>query len=80
MDIIKVAQSNLKSILDEATFEINACLEHPTTDGALDRLSKAVMKYAYTKTQMETLFKLQGEVQKSQQQEEAPEEPKKDEA
>ncbi len=55
MDIIKVAQSNLKSILDEATFEINACLEHPATDGALDRLSKAVMKYAYTKTQMETL-------------------------
>ena len=62
MDIISVTQSKLKSILEEATFELNSCLEQPTASGSLDGFSKAIQKYSCTLLQLENLFKLQQQI------------------
>ena len=62
MDIINVAEAKLKVAVNEATFEINACLQEPTTKGSLDRFSKAVQKYTHARSQVETLAKLKDQV------------------
>lgn len=66
MDIITTARSRLKASLDEATFELNSCLEKPTEDGSLGRFSKAVHKYTNTMMQIETLHKLQQEIEQAE--------------
>ena len=74
MDIISVAESKLRSTLDEATFELNACLEQPAVKDSLDRFSKAIQKYTYTRMQLETLFKLKQQAQEASLQTDATEE------
>ena len=66
MDIITAARSRLKASLDEATFELNSCLERPTEDGSLVRFSKAIHKYTNTVLQIETLHKLEQEIKQAE--------------
>ncbi|SVB43070.1 uncharacterized protein METZ01_LOCUS195924 [marine metagenome] len=66
MDIISAAQSKLRSTLNEATFELNSCLDQPAVNGSLDRFSEAIQKYTCTLMQLETLFKLQQQTQKAE--------------
>tara|TARA_B100000929_G_scaffold223473_1_gene179855 strand:- start:279 stop:527 length:249 start_codon:yes stop_codon:yes gene_type:complete len=65
MDIINVAESKLRSTLDDATFELNACLEQAAVKGSLDRFSEAIQQYTYARMQLETLFKLKQQAQEA---------------
>tara|TARA_R110000824_G_scaffold140403_1_gene306266 strand:- start:679 stop:927 length:249 start_codon:yes stop_codon:yes gene_type:complete len=65
MDIIAVNHSRLKASLDEAVFDINAALEQPLEEGSNRRFATAVQKYTQAATQLETLVRLQQEMDKS---------------
>jgi hypothetical protein len=62
MDIIDVTRSSLKATLEESAFELNAALAAPTDEGARLRFAKALQKYSHTVAQLDTLFKLQQQV------------------
>ena len=70
MNIINVLQSELKSSLDSATFEINAALSNQNSEGAVDRLAKAVRNYTNLMNQIEVLLKLREQVEKQEQEQE----------
>ena len=63
MDIINVLKSELTSQIDIAAFEINSALGDPTKEGAIDRLSVAVSKYSRKIAEVETLTRLQNQIQ-----------------
>ena len=67
MNIINVLQSELKSSLDSATFEINAALSNSNSEGAVDRLAKAIRNYTNLMNQVEVLLKLREQVEKQEQ-------------
>ena len=67
MNIINVLQSELKSSLDSATFEINAVLSNSNSEGAVDRLAKAIRNYTNLMNQIEILLKLREQVEKQEQ-------------
>tara|TARA_Y100000593_G_C4261728_1_gene312553 strand:- start:687 stop:911 length:225 start_codon:yes stop_codon:yes gene_type:complete len=62
MDIIEVTRSSLKATLEESAFELNAALAAPVDEGARLRFTKALQKYSHTVIQLDTLFKLQQQV------------------
>lgn len=64
MDIIAVNRSRLKARLDEAVFDINSALERPLEEGSNHRFAVAVQKYTQTAMQLETLDRLQNEMDK----------------
>jgi hypothetical protein len=71
MNIINVLQSQLKSSLDKATFEINSALSDSNSEGAVDRLAKAIRNYTNLMNQVEVLLKLREQVEKQEQEQEA---------
>ena len=77
MDIIDVTQSRLKASLNEATFDMNAVLQQPTEQGARERFTKALQKYSHIVLQLETLHRLQQELEQADQQPEVNSETKK---
>jgi len=64
MDIIAVNHSRLKASLDEAVFDINSALEQPLEEGSNRRFAMAVQKYTQIAMQLETLTRLQNEIDK----------------
>jgi len=68
MDIIDVTRSRLKASLDEATFDMNSVLQQPIDQGAIERFTKALQKYSHTILQLETLLRLQQELERADQQ------------
>ena len=62
MDIIEV--SRLKATLDEATFDLNAVLEAPLEEGSKEKFAKALYKYSQAALQLDTLFRLQQQIDK----------------
>jgi hypothetical protein len=64
MDIIAVNHSRLKASLNEAVFDINSALEQPLEEGSNRRFATAVQKYTQAAMQLETLARLQNEIDK----------------
>mgnify|MGYP003123634072 FL=1 len=75
MDIINVLKSELRSEIDVAAFEINSVLAEPTKKGSVDRLAVAVATYTRKIAEVETLNRLQNQVQANQKEQVSQDEP-----
>ena len=71
MDIIKGAESLLKARLDEYAFEINACLQNSSNEGALDRFLSLMQKYSSVSGQIDTLTLIRRQLRDAQETEES---------
>ena len=76
MDIIAMTRSRLKASLDEAVFDINSVLEQPAEEGSSRRFANALQKYTQSAMQLETLARLQKEIDKPNDQQETTDETK----
>jgi len=75
MDIINVLKSELRSEIDVAAFEINSVLAEPTKKGSVDRLAVAVATYTRKIAEVETLNRLQNQVQTTQEEQVSQDQP-----
>ena len=75
MDIINVLKSELRSEIDMPAFEINSVLAEPTKKGSVDRLAVAVATYTRKIAEVETLNRLQNQVQATQEEQVSQDQP-----
>ncbi|MEN8846434.1 MAG: hypothetical protein ABF261_09185 [Candidatus Arcticimaribacter sp.] len=65
MNIIKAAESVIKSRMDEYAFEINCCIQRQSDKDSLDRLLKCLSSYERSASQFEVLQKVKEQISTS---------------
>tara|TARA_R110002020_G_scaffold186207_1_gene384194 strand:- start:2303 stop:2524 length:222 start_codon:yes stop_codon:yes gene_type:complete len=58
MNLIESAESDIKSRMDRAGFEINTCVQNQSKDGCHDTFLAAMTKYGEAASQLEVLRKI----------------------
>lgn len=70
MELLNAAESSLKSVMDEASFKMNMCLNNPTQPNVLEDFKQALKDFTDAKMQIQTIDLIQSQVQGFKQQNE----------